>query len=97
MTAGAGTVYLLHFDRPLQHAQHYLGFASRLEARLEHHRNGTGARLMAVVRDAGIGFVLARTWAGDRTLERQLKNRHMHRRLCPICTPNAGRGRGGWR
>ena len=25
MTGQAGTVYLLHFDRPYQHARHYLG------------------------------------------------------------------------
>jgi hypothetical protein len=35
---------------------------------------------------AGIGFQLVRTWEGDRTLERTLKNRHnAPARLCPLC------------
>lgn len=54
-----GTVYLLHFDRPYKHARHYLGWAKDLDARLEHHRAGTGARLLAVLKEHGIGFVLA--------------------------------------
>jgi predicted GIY-YIG superfamily endonuclease len=50
-----GTVYLLHFDRPLKHAKHYLGYANDLQARLEQHRSGNGARLIQVVQEAGIG------------------------------------------
>lgn len=81
-----GTVYLLHFDKPYKHAEHYCGFATNLDARLEHHRNGTGARLMQVIRDAGIGFTLARTWEGEtRTKERRLKNGGGLNRVCPIC------------
>jgi predicted GIY-YIG superfamily endonuclease len=78
-------VYLLHFERPYQHARHYLGYASDLEARLEQHRHGRGARLMSVIRQAGIPWVLARTWQGDRTLERNLKQRKNAPRLCPLC------------
>lgn len=54
------TVYLLHFDRSLARARHYLGFAEDLEARLERHRRGDGARLMEVIAAEGIGFTLAR-------------------------------------
>jgi predicted GIY-YIG superfamily endonuclease len=79
------TVYLLHLDRPLSHARHYLGSTADLEARLEEHRRGTGARLMEVCKERGIGFTLARTWAGGRTLERQLKQQKGGPRLCPIC------------
>lgn len=32
-----GTVYLLHFERPVRHAQHYLGFTENLERRLSEH------------------------------------------------------------
>ena len=78
--------YLLHFERPYKHARHYLGFAEDLERRLELHRAGRGARLVEVVVAAGIGFRLVRTWEGDRTLERILKNRHnAPARLCPLC------------
>lgn len=85
MKPKSGTVYLIHFDRPYRHARHYLGWAANLDARISHHRAGTGARLMAVIAAAGIGFVVARTWEGDRTFERKLKNRKESPRLCPIC------------
>lgn len=86
MSARTGTVYLIHFDRPYRHAGHYLGFAVDVKARLAEHRRGTGARLMAVIVAAGIGWDLARTWErGTRTLERRLKRRGGHARLCPLC------------
>jgi len=94
------TVYLLHFDRPYRHARHYLGVTTDLNARLAQHAAGRGARLMEVITAAGIGFTLARTWHGSRSLERQLKNRHNSVRLCPICraaantVPPAAKGSG---
>lgn len=81
-------VYLIHFDAPYKHAQHYLGSTADLEARLTEHHNGTGARLMQVITAAGIGWRLARTWSGGRKLERRLKTLGSAVRLCPICTPN---------
>jgi predicted GIY-YIG superfamily endonuclease len=80
-----GQVYLLHFEVPYRHAQHYLGWTEDLPTRLKDHRRGRGARLMEVITAAGIRFTLARTWPGTRTLERRLKNRGGHARLCPIC------------
>jgi predicted GIY-YIG superfamily endonuclease len=80
-----GTIYLLHFDAPLAHAQHYLGFAEDLAARIERHRKGNGACLVAVFAEKGIGFTVARTWTGDRSEERRIKNLKMAPRLCPIC------------
>ena len=80
-----GTVYLLHFDSAFKHARHYLGWTGNLENRLQQHRDGQGARLMEVVRDAGIGFELARTWTGTRRDERRLHNWKASPRLCPIC------------
>lgn len=86
-----GTVYLLHFAEPFGHARHYLGWASygNLHARLAHHRAGTGANLMRHVGLAGIGWELARTWPGDRHLERSMKVRGATRR-CPVCRPELG-------
>jgi predicted GIY-YIG superfamily endonuclease len=78
-------VYLLHFTQPYKHARHYLGCAEDVSARLSQHRNGTGARLTQVVREAGISWVVARTWRGGRRLERRLKNWHNSPQLCPIC------------
>lgn len=86
----AGTVYLIHFDRPYKHAVHYLGFVdggeAEVQARLDRHRSGQGARLMAVVTAAGIGWRLARTWPGyTRGQERKLKCRKSAPKLCPVC------------
>lgn len=82
-----GTVYLLHFDEPLAHAKHYMGWVEgNLERRLAQHRSGrSGARLMEVVSERGIGFRLARTWKGERSEERRLKRCKDAPRRCPIC------------
>ena len=88
-----GTTYLLHFDRPYQHAQHYIGWSQNLAVRLDAHLRGRGARLVEVARKAGIGFTLARTWP-ETTKDREdlLKHRGSARRFCPECgvTPAQG-------
>jgi hypothetical protein len=38
-----------------------------------------------VAKERGIGFRLVRTWSGDRSLERTLKNRHNSKKLCYCC------------
>ena len=81
----AGTVYLLHFDQPYKHARHYVGWARNVRRRLAEHAAGRGARLLAVVRDAGIGWQLARMWPGGRDRERQIKRQGGHARKCPLC------------
>jgi len=84
--AYAGTVYLLHFDRPYRHAAHYTGWTTNLAHRLDQHENGRGARLLAVITSAGIGWQLARTWPGTRTTERALKRQGGASRRCPLCS-----------
>ena len=85
----AGVVYLLHFDAPISDrhtCQHYLGYSEDLLPRIWAHMHGDGARLTAVAKERGIGFVVARTWEGaTRTDERKLKDRHAAPALCPIC------------
>ena len=76
--------FLPHGDRQGK-TRRFQQVASDLEARIATHRAGRGARLIEVVTAAGIGFVIARTWAGGRDLERRLKNRKNSPRLCPIC------------
>lgn len=88
------TVYLIHFARPYKHARHYLGSALNLEARLAHHRTGTGARLLAVVNEADIAWCVVRTWPGDKTVERKLKDRHNAKKLCPVCRAEIERLKG---
>ena len=87
-------VYLLHFDRlympypdapPGTCAGHYLGSTYDLPGRLGAHERGEGARLLAVVRAAGVGWTLARTWPGGRARERQIKQMGGLSRRCPLC------------
>lgn len=87
-----GTVYLLHFSEPYKHARHYLGYTKRddLTERLIEHEKGAGARLLFVVKSAGITWQLARQWVGGRALERQLKKRGGAARICPICRLSLG-------
>ena len=93
-SASGGTCYLLHFDRPYISAngkgvaKHYTGFADSsrsLKSRLAEHEKGRGARLLQVVKAAGITWTLARTWPGGRGRERQLKNQGGASRRCPEC------------
>lgn len=83
----AGTVYLLHFAERYHHAGHYIGWTSNgVDDRLAQHLAGYGSPLVAAVVDSGIDVVVARTWNGDRSLERQLKDlKATPRLLCPIC------------
>lgn len=93
--AMSGTVYLIHFSRPIGNtsnpracAQHYIGWTPRaLAERLDTHRAGSGARIMAAVTAAGIAWEVARVWNGGRALERRIKNAKSAPRICPICTP----------
>jgi hypothetical protein len=54
--------------------------------RLDHHAKGTGARLVAVIWQAGIGFTLVRICEGTRHTERAIKNAGGAVRYCPACT-----------
>jgi predicted GIY-YIG superfamily endonuclease len=85
---GRGTVYLIHFDRPFGHAQHYLGWALDLPTRIKHHRRSTGSRLLAVVNEAGIGWRVVRTWQGGRDVEARKKKQGGRARHCPVCNPS---------
>lgn len=81
-----GTVYLIHFDRGLSHARHYIGWTQDLPARLARHRAGVGSKLMRAVGAAGIPWRVVRTWTDvDRHFERSLKNQKNAGRLCPRC------------
>jgi hypothetical protein len=84
----AVTTYLICLDLPLGTAhpkggaQHYLGQTVNLDRRLETHRAGKGARMLAAAVERGISFDVVRVWPGN--VERQLKNLHNARRLCPV-------------
>lgn len=93
------TCYLLHFDQPYRHAQHYLGYtAGPAEVRYHEHCTNSDVKLVAAVRRAGIGIQLARVWPeAEREFEQRHKYRegkggrhrfgatHSLRPFCPIC------------
>ena len=86
------SVYLLHFDgklgnpaNPYAMAQHYIGTAYDVGARLADHRAGAGAKITAAATQRGIGFDVVRTWPGGRDVERRLKRRKDGPKLCPVC------------
>ena len=87
--------YLLHFDPPYKHAQHYVG-ATRCDdvaTRVQEHVTGRGARLVQRAVEAGCRVTLARVWHGAPwRYETQLKGRGL-KPLCPYCTPGAA---GAW-
>jgi hypothetical protein len=88
----AALTYLIHLDQalgsthPRGRAQHYLGTTQNLDRRLETHRAGLGARILAAANERGITYDVVRTWDGGRETERRLKARHAAPRLCPTCT-----------
>ncbi|HTW99940.1 MAG TPA: hypothetical protein VMD59_14250 [Acidimicrobiales bacterium] len=92
-----GILYLLHLERPLgdpsrphMSAQHYLGFTAEddVTERLSRHAAGAGSRMLAAAVGAGIGWRLVWIRAGDRHLERRLKNAgHFAERLCDCRQP----------
>ena len=86
MSGRPGVVYMLHFDRPYRHAKHYVGWTADLLDRLDTHAKGHGARLVAVIWQAGIGFTLIRICEGTRRRERAIKNAGGAVRYCPACT-----------
>src|SRR5260370_10973923 len=85
-TNAAGLLYLLCFRERLgtdRHSiKHYLGFTWDLDARLEKHRAGQGARITEVLKERGIGWDVTAVWPGNRGIENQLKL-HSATRICP--------------
>ncbi len=83
-------VYLIHFDKKLEHAQHYVGFSTNLAERLDiHHKgNADSCKLLLAVKDSNIKWRLAHVWVGeDHNFERDLKRSAQVARLCPFCRP----------
>lgn len=87
-------LYLIHFSEPIgtekHSAQHYLGFVEgdqqSVQARLEEHKAGWGAKILHHCNQRQIHYEVVRTLPGDRNRERQLKKGKNISRLCPICS-----------
>lgn len=92
MSNPKGTVYLIHLDSKIAHAQHYIGWSQKLKKRVWHHRNGSGALFLAEAARRGIAFDVVRKWAkADKNFERKLKNRKKAPELCPVCRAAKGK------
>ena len=87
-----GVIYMLHFHQPYKHAMHYVGWTEDLLHRLDRHASGTGARLVEVIWQAGIGFTLVRICEGTRHTERAIKHAGGATRYCPACTSHPRNG-----
>ena len=89
----AGTVYLLHFTKPLYHARHYIGYTQSrsIRKRLDRHYEGHGSHLTGAAVNAGIGFLIGGIWPDkDRRFERKLHNTKNGGRYCAICAKEKG-------
>ncbi len=85
-----GTIYLLHFDVPVHHARHYIGWTSNgVGDRVQRHLNGRGNPLVAAANKLG-DVRIARVWyLVDRNFERSLKNGKNTPSFCPVCSGEA--------
>lgn len=86
------TVYLIHLDRPLAHAKHYIGYTSfeDINQRLQRHKSGDGAKILNACNLKGITYSIVRTWECEdcqsaRSLEVHLKRQKHSARYCPVC------------
>src|SRR4051812_2694064 len=87
--SGVQGCYLLHFERPIFGAQHYLGWALNVERRVALQARGGGARLVRQALHAGIAIDWVRTWPeADRKREYALKRR-APKSYCPTCRESA--------
>lgn len=87
-----GRVYLVHFARPLNGpgrngAGHYRGWARNVHRRMQEHRRGEGAKILAAANRAGIPYHVVAVEPGTRAHERRLEERGHARDGCPICNP----------
>lgn len=79
-------VYILHFNPPLHHAGHYVGYTEDTERRLrEHLEKRTGSPLVRAALAAGCEVTVAVVLEGDRELERKIKASKNTGRYCPVC------------
>lgn len=89
-------IYLIHFEHPIgsqrHQAQHYLGYVDggnqHVFSRLQQHQSGNGARILAHCNQQQVPYKVVRTMRGGYYMERLLKSRRNHKRLCPICSPS---------
>lgn len=86
--SGATILYLLHFDRPIGRAVHYLGSTTetQLMQRVRQHQLGHGSRLTEIARLRRIAFWLATVIpVPSRDHERRIKTNGHFSKKCSVC------------
>lgn len=80
-------VYLLHFDTPLCHAEHYVGSTTNLLKRLQQHATLKTTPILKATKK----WSVERIWQGSpkaiREAERQIKRQKNGPAFCPLCSP----------
>jgi len=72
-------VYLIHFDKPLGHARHYVGYSANLTNRWLRHNQSSGSALLRACNQRGIKYHIARVWLDvEQSLERKIKKTQKH-------------------
>lgn len=80
-----GYVYLIHFERPVGNARHYIGYTESFEQRIESHRAGTGSALCKIANEKGINWLVVRVWH-DATRQDEVRiKKSTAKHICPIC------------
>ena len=79
-------LYLIHFEKKIEHAQHYVGATKNIANRIKLHRVGRGANILRVANRLGIKWELVRVWKGSFELEIQMKKMKNSPRYCPVCS-----------
>lgn len=84
-----GYVYVLHFEIPLHHSQHYIGCTTDPLRRWTEHATGQGARIVEAAMEVGIewrvGAIGVCSVEEMRQLERKMKSYHGAANHCEIC------------
>jgi predicted GIY-YIG superfamily endonuclease len=89
--SSVGTIYLLHFTKPVGRGhRHYLGWSADPLRRLKRHQAGFGAQETKRALAEGARLIMVQTWPGTPRLEAQIKNWCRRHRvgfagLCPKC------------
>jgi predicted GIY-YIG superfamily endonuclease len=84
-SAAVDGCYLLHFERPIYGAQHYLGWSVDIARRVRLHLTGRGARLVRQALKAGIDVHLVRIWPTALRQQEYVLKRQAPKRYCPRC------------
>lgn len=81
-------VYMLHFERPIGKARHYVGSTESpaLRARIKRHKSGGGAALTSEAVRLKIPMRIAHIWtAQSRAREQEIKAAGKFSRHCVYC------------